>query len=138
MQARRQNVISLRAPCRAAPAAIEPSQLRGRAIDAPDLNNILAMVSRAGDAIVESRQRIIQLESQLRDVSERASRAMDKLQNDVESLQRQLQDSEARRDRAEDGLLRLCAAIREQFPSARESDAQSPEQETERRSSQAS
>ena len=102
------------------------------------LEQSLAVVRRAGDALVERRPRIVELEAQLRGVTEGASRSIERLQGQIEELQHHLHESEARRDRAEEGLLRLCSAIREQFPSTGERSVQRAPHQTERLSARAS
>ena len=95
----------------------------------PDWSEALALVHRAGNAHAEAQERARQLETDLRELSEGASRAIERLQKQVEDLQRQLDQSEARRAHAEDGLLRLCTAIREHFPGSGETSVERTEVE---------
>ncbi len=104
----------------------------------PDWSEALALVHRAGNAHAEAQERARQLETDLRELSEGASRAIERLQKQVEDLQRQLDQSEARRAHAEDGLLRLCTAIREHFPGSGETEAERTRDEPERLSAGAS
>ena len=103
-----------------------------------DWSETLALVHRAGDAHAEAQERARQLETQLQEVGEEASRAIDRLQELVGDLQRQLEASEARRAHAEEGLQRLCTAIREHFPGSGETSVERAESEPERLSAAAS
>ena len=81
----------------------------------PEWSETLALVHRAGDAFVASAQRTRELEAKLSELSEAASRALERLEAQVQDVQQQLASSETRRMSAEEGLTRLCAAIREHF-----------------------
>ena len=107
-------------------------------VERPDWSEALALVHRAGNAHAEAQERARQLETDLRELSEGASRAIERLQKQVEDLQRQLEQSEARRAHAEDGLLRLCTAIREHFPGSGETNVERARDEPERLSAGAS
>jgi chromosome segregation ATPase len=107
-------------------------------VERPDWSEVLALVHRAGNAHAEAHKRARQLETELRELSEGASRAIERLQKQVEDLQRQLDQSEARRAHAEDGLLRLCTAIREHFPGSAETDVERARDGPERLSAEAS
>ena len=97
-----------------------------------DWNETLALVHRAGETLAESREATRALETQLHELGEGASRAIDRLQEQVADLQRQLEESEARRAHAEEGLLQLCTAIREHFPGSGETSVERTESEPER------
>ena len=103
----------------------------GQEHESTDWNETLALVHRAGDAHAEAQERSRQLETQLRDLGEGASRAIDRLREQVADLQRQLDESEAHRAHAEEGLLRLCTAIREHFPGSGETSVERTESEPE-------
>jgi hypothetical protein len=119
----RLTVVEPRAPVEAGDEGQE------HAVERPDWSETLSLVHRAGETLVGSQERTRELESKLRELSEGASRGIDRLQEQVEDLQRQLEQSEARRAHAEDGLLRLCTAIREHFPGSGETSAERTEVE---------
>jgi chromosome segregation ATPase len=95
-------------------------------------------VHRAGDTYAEAQERARQLEAQLHELGENASRAIERLQEQAADLHQQLEESEGRRAHAEEGLQRLCTAIREHFSGPGETKVARTEHEPERLSAEAS
>ena len=98
----------------------------------PEWTETLALVHRAGEAHAEAQERARQMEAQLHELGQSASRAIERLQEEVSDLQGQLENSEARRAYAEEGLQRLCTAIREHFSGPGETSVERAETEPER------
>ena len=114
------------------------SEGQENAVGRPDWSETLALVHRASETLVESQERTRELETKLRELSEGASRGIERLQEQVENLERELEQSEARRTHAEDALLQLCTAIREHFPGSGETSGELTEVDSERSSVRAS
>jgi len=137
MEARHQEFLARLSLARFAPANPgAPSQNNSDAqnteAERPDWSETLALVHRAGSAHTEAQERARQLEAQLHELGQNASRAIEGLQEQVADVRRQLEESEARRAHAEEGLQRLCTAIREHFSGPGETSVERAESEPER------
>jgi hypothetical protein len=93
-----------------------------------DWSETLEAVHRASNTLLAREERVRDLETELREVSERSSQAIEQLHAQIAELEHELGRSEARRTAAETWLLRLHEAIRDRLgPTVDETDGQATE-----------
>jgi small-conductance mechanosensitive channel len=83
--------------------------------EARDWTETLDLVHGAASRLAATDERVRDLETELRDLSDSAAEEIQRLRAEVVDLQGRLEAAEARRTHAEDWLRRLHASIVEQF-----------------------
>ena len=97
-----------------------------------DWNETLELIERTGTAISARDERTRELEAEVRDLADRTTQEIQRLQAEIATLEDRLQASEARRTHAEEWLRRVHDAIIDRFSGATAATEEAGQEEASR------